>query len=230
MKPIAAPLLALALISGATFANFGTSQAVAAERIVNAPVAARKAKESSGLKVAIFAGGCFWGVEAVFSHMKGVQSAVSGYHGGIAADATYKKVSAGLTNHAEAVRVVYDPKLVRYDQLVRVLFSVVADPTLKNRQGPDVGAHYRAALVPVSEEQRVVAAAYLAQMGKSGKWNRPIVVKVEKAKKFYPAEDYHQDFAKKNPSHGYILRWDAPKVVALKQLYPSFYRSAFKTG
>lgn len=230
MKYIAAPLFAIALFAGATLIGTGESSAIAAERIVSAPVAVRKANEGSGLKTAIFAGGCFWGVEAVFSHMKGVKSAVSGYHGGTAANAIYKKVSRGATKHAEAVKVIYDPKVIRYDQLVRVLFSVVADPTLKNRQGPDVGKHYRAALVPLSDEQRVVATRYLAQMGKSGKWDRPIVVQVEKAKKFYAAKDYHQDFAKKNPTHGYILRWDAPKVVAFKRLYPSFYRANFKTG
>lgn len=227
---LASPLLAIALVAGASFAGIGQVPAAAAERIVEAPVAARKANESAGLKTAIFAGGCFWGVEAVYSHMKGVKSAVSGYHGGTAGNAVYKKVSRGQTKHAEAVKVVYDPKVVRYDQLVRVLFSVIADPTLKNRQGPDVGEHYRAALVPLSDEQRIVATSYLAQMGKSGKWDRPIVVNVEKAKKFYAAEDYHQDFAKKNPNHGYIQRWDAPKVVAFKRLYPSLYRGVFKTG
>lgn len=201
----------------------------AAEETFNAPTAQRVAKES-GLKTAIFAGGCFWGVEAVFSHTRGVTSAVSGYHGGTAATATYDRVSAGGTGHAEAVRVTYDPKVVRYDQLLQVLFSVVADPTLKDRQGPDVGSHYRAAIVPLSAEQRQVATAYLAQMRSSGVWDKPIVVPIEAAKRFYPAEEYHQDFAKKNPRHGYILRWDAPKVVALKAMYPSLYREAFRTG
>lgn len=200
----------------------------AAENIVRAPVAERTAKESSGLKTAIFTGGCFWGIEAVFSHVKGVKSAVSGYHGGSADTATYSKISSGNTGHAEAVRVRYDPKVIRYDQLLRILFSVGADPTLSNRQGPDVGSQYRAALVPLNSEQRAVASAYLAQMQKSGKWSRPIVTGVESYKKFYPAEASHQDFAAKNPRHGYIVQWDKPKVEALERLYPGVYSASFQ--
>ena len=215
---LAAAALALAACSPA-----------AAEPTFDAPVAKRVAKES-GLKTAIFAGGCFWGVEAVFSHTKGVTSAVSGYHGGSAATAHYEMVSNGGTGHAEAVRVTYDPKVVRYDQLLQVLFSVVADPTLKDRQGPDVGSQYRAAIVPLSAEQRQVATAYLAQMRSSGVWDKPIVVQIEAAKKFYPAEEYHQDFAKKNPNHPYIRQWDAPKVAAFRQMYPALYSASFQAG
>ena len=200
----------------------------AAESIVAAPAAKRQSAESGGLKTAIFAGGCFWGVEAVFSHTKGVTSAVSGYHGGTAQAAKYDIVSSGVTDHAEAVKVIYDPKIVRYDELLRIFFSVVADPTLRNRQGPDVGAHYRAALVPTSAEQNAVAKAYLAQMKASGVWKAPIVTGIERAQGFYPAEAYHQDFALKNPNHGYIRQWDAPKVAALKRLYPAFYRASFQ--
>ncbi len=200
----------------------------AAENFVAAPAAKRAAKESGGLKTAIFAGGCFWGVEAVFSHMKGVKSAVSGYHGGTARSARYDIVSSGVTDHAEAVRVTYDPQIVRYDELLRVFFSVIADPTLKNRQGPDVGAHYRAALVPMSAEQNAVATAYLAQMKASRLWKAPIVTGIERAQGFHPAEAYHQDFALKNPNHGYIRQWDAPKVAALKRMYPGLYRAGFQ--
>lgn len=200
-----------------------------AEPNFNAPAATRAAKES-GLQTAIFAGGCFWGVEAVFSHMKGVTSAVSGYHGGSAATAHYDQVSAGNTGHAESVKVTYDPKLVRYDQLLQVLFSVVADPTMLNAQGPDRGTQYRAAIVPLTKEQRAVATAYLAQMRASRVWKKPIVVAIENPKQFYPAEDYHQDFAKKNPANPYIQRWDAPKVVSLKDKFPSFYHADFTTG
>ncbi len=186
------------------------------------------AKETAGKKVAVFAGGCFWGVEGVFSHVKGVSSAVSGYHGGSKQTASYDMVSSGSTQHAEAVRVVYDPAVVRYDELLRIFFSVVADPTLRNRQGPDVGAHYRAALVPIGAEQRAVATAYLAQMQASGVWARPIVTRTEPYRAFYKAETYHQDFMQKNPRHGYIVRWDAPKVQALKSLYPGKYRATFQ--
>lgn len=221
---------ARALMTAAVLALAGASctAPASAENVVAAPAAKRIAKESPSLKTAIFAGGCFWGVEAVFSHTKGVTSAVSGYHGGTARSAKYDIVSSGMTDHAEAVRVTYDPKVVRYDQLVQIFFSVVADPTLKNRQGPDTGTQYRAALVPISAEQNVVAGAYLAQMKASGKWKAPIVTGIERAQTFYPAETYHQDFAAKNPDHGYIRAWDAPKVAALKRLYPGFYSASFK--
>jgi len=216
------------LALGALLGLAGCQQpALAAEKAVAAPAAKRIAAEKPGLKTAVFAGGCFWGVEAVFSHLKGVKSAVSGYHGGTKADADYDTVSGGGTAHAEAVKVTYDPAVVRYDQLLRVFFSVVADPTLKNRQGPDIGPQYRAALVPQSEEQRAVAAAYLKQMAASGVWKKPIVTGLERAQAFYPAEGYHQDFALKNPKHGYIVAWDAPKVAALKAMYPSLYKAGF---
>lgn len=206
------------------------SPASAAESVVAAPAAKRIAHEGPGLKTAIFSGGCFWGVEAVFSHVKGVHSAVSGYDGGSKADADYETVSTGRTGHRESVKVTYDPKVVRYDQLLQVFFSVVADPTLRNRQGPDEGTQYNAALVPLNKEQHDVAAAYLAQMKASGKWHQPIVTSIVPAKPFYPAEAYHQDFASKNPNHPYIKAWDAPKVVALKQLYPSLYSPSFQVG
>lgn len=214
------PLLALA---AAGLALASCQQSSATERAVEAPAATRTANESAGLKTAIFAGGCFWGVEGVFSHIEGVKSAVSGYHGGSKADANYKAIARGDTGHAEAVKVVYDPKVVRYDQLLRAFFSVVADPTLKDRQGPDVGPQYRAALVPLSKEQQAVASAYLAQMKRSGKWDAPIVTGIESYKAFYPAEAFHQDFMARNPRHPYIVRWDAPKMKALRTLYPALY-------
>lgn len=164
----------------------------------------------------------------MFSHVKGVSSAVSGYHGGSEDTASYDMVSSGSTQHAEAVRVVYDPAVVRYDQLLQIFFSVGADPTLRNRQGPDVGPQYRAALIPIGKEQRAVAAAYLKQMEASGIWAKPVVTRIEPYRAFYKAEAYHQDFMLKNPRHGYIVRWDAPKVVALKTLYPAHFRATFQ--
>lgn len=205
-------------------------QAEASERVVTAPAAKVRADETPGLKKAIFAGGCFWGIEGVFSHVKGVTSAVSGYHGGTRSNADYRKVSSGGTRHAEAVKVVYDPSVVRYDELLRIFFSVGADPTLKNRQGPDIGTQYRAALIPLGAEQKKVAAAYLAQMGSSGVWDKPIVTRIEGYKAFFPAETYHQDFMAKNPSQPYIQRWDAPKVRALARLFPQDYKKAFTKG
>lgn len=219
---------AASLLAAASLALSACAGPVAAsEEPVNAPAATRTAKEAKGLKTAIFAGGCFWGVEGVFSHVKGVTSAVSGFHGGNAAGAQYDIVVTGATDHAESVKITYDPAVVRYDQLLRIFFSVVADPTLKNRQGPDVGAHYRSAIVPTNAEQAAVAKAYIAQLGKAGLWDRPIVTRIEPYKAFYPAEGYHQDFMAKNPKHGYIVRWDAPKVAALKAMFPNLYRASF---
>jgi len=202
---------------------------VMAEEVFDAPVAARQANEA-GLQTAIFAGGCFWGIEGIFSHTRGVTSAVSGYHGGSAGTATYRQVSSGSTGHAEAVRVTYDPSVIRYDQLLQILFSVGADPTLHNRQGPDRGPQYRAAIVPMTAEQRAVARAYVAQMDSSGVWDRPMAVAIEHYREFYDAEEYHQDFMLKNPDSGYIVRWDAPKVEALRENFPDLYRSRFRTG
>ena len=216
----------LTLLTAGSLALAGCGPALAAENHVRAPVAQVKAKES-GLKTAIFAGGCFWGVEAVFSHVKGVKSAVAGYHGGTQRQADYKLVSSGITDHVEAVRITYDPSQIRYDQLLRIFFSVVADPTLRNRQGPDRGAHYNAELIPTSAQQLKVARAYLAQMKRSGVWDEPIVTDIVRAQAFYPAEEYHQNFALKNPRHGYIQRWDAPKVAALKEFYPGVFRASF---
>ena len=216
------------LVAATLLATACTSPALA-ESAVATPAAKVVANEK-GLKSAIFAGGCFWGIEGVFSHIKGVTSAVSGYHGGTAATATYDRTSDGDTGHAESVKVTYDPAVIRYDQLLRVFFAVGADPTQLNRQGPDRGTQYRTALVPVSAEQNKVAAAYLAQLKASGLWKKPLVAKIERAQAFYPAEAYHQDFMSKNPNHGYIRMWDAPKVAGLKRLFPGEYKAAFTTG
>lgn len=221
MKPFVLALTAASLMLA------GCAAPAFAEKPVNAPVAKRIAKEGAGLKTAIFAGGCFWGIEGVFSHVKGVKSAVVGYHGGSAGTATYSQITQGGTQHAEAVKITYDPYVIRYDELLRIFFSVGTDPTQKNRQGPDIGSHYRSALVPMNAEQRAVAKAYLAQMGSSGVWSRPIVTRIETYRQFYRAEDYHQDYMVKNPSSAYIVRWDKPKVAALKRLFPSDYRASF---
>lgn len=204
----------------------GCLPAKAGERAVLAPEATRPAQETTGLKIAIFSGGCYWGVEGVFSHVRGVTSAVSGFHGG-ARPASYEEVTTGTTGHAETVRVTYDPAVVRYDQLLRIFFSVVADPTTLNRQGPDEGTHYRSALVPLGGEQSAAAAAYLAQLRTSKLWQAPIVTRIEPYRRFYPAEAYHQDFITKNPRHPYILAWDISKVEALKRLFPALYKPGF---
>ncbi|MBC2664635.1 peptide-methionine (S)-S-oxide reductase MsrA [Novosphingobium flavum] len=202
----------------------------APERAVLAPSAAVESRESGTRSTAIFSGGCFWGIEAVFSHLKGVRSAVSGYQGGSRATAQYETVGSGRTGHAESVRVIYDPSVIRYDQLLRVFFSVGADPTQLDRQGPDVGSQYRSALVPLGAEQNRVAEAYLKQLGAAHVWPGAIVTRIEPDKGFFPAEDYHQDFAANNPDHPYIRFWDAPKVAALKRMFPGLWKPAFTRG
>lgn len=205
-------------------------QPAQAEAVVSVPAAAVQAHEGKGLKTAVLAGGCFWGMEAVFSHVKGVSSVVSGFEGGKRSDARYETVSTGATGHAESVRITYDPAVVRYDQLLQVFFSVASDPTQLNRQGPDSGTQYRNAIVPLSPEQARVTAAYLGQLKKAKLWKNPIATAVEPDKGFFPAEAYHQDFALKNPDHAYIRYWDVPKVAALKRMFPGLWKPDFTRG
>tara|TARA_R110002033_G_scaffold26757_12_gene61232 strand:- start:87601 stop:88338 length:738 start_codon:yes stop_codon:yes gene_type:complete len=204
---------------------FLVGEAHAAEKATIIPAPRVSTTESGKRAVAIFAGGCFWGVEAVFEHTKGVISASSGYHGGTKRTASYEMVSSGVTDHAEAVRVVYDPDKVSYGKLMQIYFSVITDPTMLNAQGPDRGKQYRSALVPMNAVQAKAARAYIAQLEKGDYWKRPIVTRIEAYKAFYPAEAYHQDFMQKNPRQGYIVRWDKPKVANLKKYFPGQYRA-----
>ena len=211
----------------------GCQQALSAapvESFVNAPAATRIAHEGPGRTQAIFAGGCYWGVEGVFSHVVGVTSAVSGFHGGGADTAQYERVSQGDTGHAESVRVTYDPSKIRYDQLLRIYFSVVADPTQRDRQGPDTGTQYRSALVPLNDEQRRIATAYLAQLRAANLWHQPIVTRIEPFRHFYPAAADHQDFMANNPDYPYTTVWDVPRIEALKRLFPTAYHTDFIRG
>jgi peptide-methionine (S)-S-oxide reductase len=179
--------------------------------------------EAAGEQVAVFAGGCFWGVEGVYERVDGVIRVESGYAGGSKADADYGRVSDGRTKHAEAVRIVYDPARVSYNTLLHIFFSVAHNPTELNRQGPDTGRQYRSSIFPENAEQRAAAETYIQQLDKAKNWRQPIVTRIESGT-FYPAEDYHQDYMVKNPNSGYILRFDVPKVQALKQLFPNIYR------
>ena len=179
---------------------------------------------NTGEEVAIFSGGCFWGVQAVFQHTKGVTSAVSGYTGGSLKNPSYEQVSTGSTGHAESVRVTFDPSQVSYADLLRVFFSVATDPTELNYQGPDHGTQYRSVLWYSSDAQKNTAKAYIAQLTKAKTYPNPIVTEVQAAKPFYPAEGYHQDYATLHPDDGYIAVNDAPKVVNLKRLFPTQYR------
>lgn len=204
-------------------ATAGCSAADAAPaKLVPAP--ALDVPASPGLQTAVLAGGCFWGMEAVFEHTKGVRDVVSGYAGGTAADATYAKVSAERTGHAEAIRITYDPRQISYGTLLRIYFSVAHDPTQLNRQGPDTGSSYRSAIFPQTVPQVRVANAYIKQLSAARVFNKPIVTRLESGK-FYLAERSHQDFMKRNPMHPYILAHDVPKVTALKRTMPNLYRS-----
>ncbi|KAA0996001.1 peptide-methionine (S)-S-oxide reductase MsrA [Pseudomonas sp. ANT_J12] len=175
-------------------------------------------------ETAVFAGGCFWGVQGVFQHVKGVTKAVSGYAGGAATTADYEKVSEGDTGHAESVEVTFDPTQVSYGTLLQIYFSVAHNPTELNRQGPDTGTQYRSAIFPENPEQQRVAQAYIAQLDAAHSFNKPIVTKLETYNGFYPAEDYHQDFLTEHPTYPYIVINDMPKVAQLKQLYPDRYQ------
>ena len=171
----------------------------------------------------VFAGGCFWGVQSVFQHVTGVISATSGYAGGTVAKPDYEEVSSGTTGHAESVKVVFDPAKVAFADLMRIFFSVVHDPTQLNRQGPDVGTQYRSAIFYVTDTQRDMAEAYIAQLRMSRLYDKPIVTQVQKLKAFYRAEDYHQDYAELHPDQPYIAINDRPKVANLKKAFPEFY-------
>jgi peptide-methionine (S)-S-oxide reductase len=179
-------------------------------------------------ETAVFAGGCFWGIQAVFEHIKGVTSAVSGYSGGSVAKPGYELVSTGTTGHAESVRVTFDPTQVSYGQLLKVFFSVAHDPTELNRQGPDVGTQYRSSIFYMTPEQKQMAEAYIDQLTKAHVFSRPIVTQVVAFKAFYPAEAYHQDYAEKNPDDPYIVINDAPKVVNLHKQFPDLYRQSIR--
>jgi len=179
---------------------------------------------SKGSETAVLAGGCFWGVEAVFDHLKGVKSVVAGFSGGSKSTAHYETVSTGSTGHAESVKITYDPSRITYGQLLKIFFSVAHDPTELNRQGPDEGTQYRSAIFYVNAEQKKVAEAYVQQLDQAGVFRHPIVTQVAPFQAFYAAEDYHQRFVEKNPTYPYVVYNDLPKLGHLKKQYPDLYR------
>lgn len=185
---------------------------------LDAPLAATPGKQT-----AVFAGGCFWGTQAVFERVKGVLKTTAGYAGGSAETATYRQVITETTGHAESVEVIYDPAKITYGQLLRIFFSVAHDPTELNRQGPDVGTSYRSAIFFVNDEQKRIATAYIAELDAAKVFPARIVTEVTPLKAFYRGEDYHQDFALKNPDHPYIQICDLPKIEALKQQFPEYF-------
>ncbi len=217
----------LAIIAGFLFAGTALqTQLASAEgvRVVPAPIVDIHAK-AAVTETAIFAGGCFWGVQGVFQHVKGVSNAVSGYAGGSKRTADYDSVSTGATGHAESVKVTFDPSKVSYGHLLQIYFSVAHDPTEHNHQGPDDGTQYRSTIFPVSAEQAKIANAYIAQISKAHVYQKPITTTVEPGKAFYPAEAHHQNFLILNPDYPYIVVNDLPKVRDLKRLFPNDYRA-----
>ena len=173
----------------------------------------------------VLAGGCFWGIQAVFQHVKGVISATSGYSGGASATAEYERVSTGETGHAESVKITYDPSEITYGKLLQIFFSVAHDPTQLNRQGPDEGSQYRSAIFYNGDEQKRIAEAYIAQLNQATVFSRRIVTQVVPLKSFYPAEAYHQNYATRHPDNPYIVYNDAPKVAHLRQQFPDLYKN-----
>jgi peptide-methionine (S)-S-oxide reductase len=190
------------------------------------PPAVDAAAGGSGSQTAVVAGGCFWGVDAVFKHVKGVKKVVSGYAGGEAKTAHYETVGGGRTGHAESVQITYDPRQITYGRLLRVFFSVVHDPTQLNRQGPDIGTQYRSAIFPADAAQARIAKAYVAQLNQARAFPAAIVTRIEADRPFYPAEAYHQDFMARNPTYPYIVYNDAPKLADLQRIFPDLYRSS----
>jgi peptide-methionine (S)-S-oxide reductase len=204
---------------GGTAASSAENARVVPPPVVDEPVSQTPSEE------AVFAGGCFWGVQGVFQHVAGVTNAVSGYTGGDAKTAHYEIVSSGTTGHAESVRVTYDPRKITYGRLLQIYFSVAHDPTELNRQGPDHGTQYRSAVFPANAEQARVAKAYIDQINQAKVFPEPVVTRIEPGKTFYPAEAYHQNYLTLHPYNPYIAINDIPKITDLKRLFPDLYRS-----
>jgi peptide-methionine (S)-S-oxide reductase len=216
-------VMALAVIVSV---DLRTVQLAAGEtRVIPAPSVDEPVGQQAVTETATLAGGCFWGVQGVFQHVKGVTSAVSGYAGGSQETAQYKTVSSGTTGHAESVRVTFDPRQVSYGRILQVYFSVAHDPTQLDEQGPDAGTQYRSAIFPVNAEQARVAGTYITQLNQAHVFDAAIVTKIEAGHSFYPAETYHQDFLERNPSYPYIVFNDLPKIRELKRLFPDLYRA-----
>jgi peptide-methionine (S)-S-oxide reductase len=209
----------LTLLAGAIACNAGSGASAA----VPGPAADETKATAPGKETAVIAGGCFWGIQAVFQHVKGVVSATSGYSGGSKQNAEYETVSTGETGHAESVQIVYDPSQITYGELLRVFFSVAHDPTELNRQGPDSGTQYRSVIFYGNDDQKKIAEAYIAQLDKAKVFPRPIVTQVVPLKAFYPAEAYHQNYATLHPNNPYIAFNDAPKVEHLRKEFPTLY-------
>lgn len=205
---------------------FGAVATTATEAQIKLPLPLTDISGGEGAETAVIAGGCFWGIQAVYQHTDGVIQAVSGYSGGSKKNAVYELVAGGRTGHAEAVEIKYDPRKISYGKILQIFFSVAHDPTELDRQGPDVGPQYRSAIFFASDDQKRVAEAYIAQLAQAKVFKEPIVTRVDKLNGFYRAEEYHQDYLVRHPDHPYIIVNDLPKVEALKATMPEVYRSA----
>jgi peptide-methionine (S)-S-oxide reductase len=217
-------VLLVAALAAALFVGGPSAARAAEEAVVIPPPALDNPKASGALQTAVIAGGCFWGVQAVYQHVRGVRKVLSGYAGGTKATAQYDAVSRGGTGHAESVEIRFDPQEVSYGEILQIYFSVAHDPTQLNRQGPDTGKQYRSNIFYADESQKRIAQAYIAQLDKTRAFGRVIVTRVDPLEAFYPAEAYHQDFLIKNPEHPYIVINDLPKIESLKRVFPARYR------
>jgi peptide-methionine (S)-S-oxide reductase len=216
-------VMAVLVLASLAFRNYSAAAEVA--RILPMPAVDLPPGQATSA-VVVLAGGCFWGVQGVFQHVKGVSNAVSGYAGGDKKTADYEAVSSGRTGHAESVEVTYDPRQISYGRLLQVFFSVAHDPTELNRQGPDTGPQYRSAIFPATAEQATVAKAYIAQLDQAHVFKKAIVTKIDPDRAFYPAEAYHQDYLTRNPRNPYIAINDLPKIDNLKRVFADLYRAA----
>lgn len=214
-----------AVVAGAVLVDIGHQGARAAESRVSAPLPAvdEPLAKTSGSETAILSGGCFWGMQLVFQHVKGVREVLSGYTGGAAQTANYEAVSTGTTGHAESIEVVFDPHAVSYGTLLRIYFSVATDPTQLDRQSPDEGTQYRGEIWPMNGMQRKIAESYVRQLAAARIFRAPIETRIDEARPFYPAESYHQNFATAHPYNPYIMTFDAPKAAALAKGFPDLY-------
>lgn len=217
-------VLALSLTAAVALASSLSGSSTRASGTVVPEPAFDPQAEANGHQKAVFAGGCFWGMEGVFEHLKGVSDVKSGYAGGNAASATYEQVSAGRTDHAESVEITYDPAKVSYGELLKIYFFVAHDPTELNRQGPDVGEQYRSQIFFTSDQQKQVADAYIQQLNAAESFDQPIVTQTAPLDQFYAAEAYHQDFIKRNPLKPYVVIHDQPKIQQLEQQFPQMYQ------
>jgi peptide-methionine (S)-S-oxide reductase len=218
MSRLLAGFVALLVLFGLTACDYATGEAALPDPAVDASL-----KRAGGPQTVVLAGGCFWGVEGVFEHVKGVLDVTSGYSGGQAETANYRAVTTGATGHAESVRITYDPSKISYGQILKVYFSAAHDPTQLNRQGPDVGTQYRSAIFYSTDEQRRIAQSYIDQLQRARAFSRPIVTKVDTLDAFYPAEGYHQDYMVHHPDQPYIVVHDLPKIERLRQRFPDLY-------